>query len=105
MPKASALFAKLKRHLVKLGQKPVLDMLAMYYLAKDKTTPAWVVAIITGCLAYFVMPIDGIADFLPLGFTDDLALLAASYAKVKQYVTDEHRAKAKARYQQWFTKA
>lgn len=102
MPKAKALFIKIKNNLLTLGKAQVLEILALYYLAKDKAAPKWVVAIISACLAYFIMPIDGIADFLPLGFTDDLALLAASYQKVKQYVSDEHRAKALAQYQQWF---
>ena len=36
MPNASALFTKIKHNLHTLGQRPVLEMLSMYYLAKDK---------------------------------------------------------------------
>lgn len=99
------LFTKLKRNLHKLGEKPVLEMLAMYYLAKDKSTPLWVFALISGCFAYFILPIDGVADFLPLGFADDLALLAATYKKVKTFITEEHKEKARNRYQKWFKKS
>lgn len=98
------LFAKIKRNLHKLGKKPVLEMLSLYYLAKDKSTPLWVLAMISGCFAYFILPVDGIADFLPLGFADDLAVLTATYKKVQTFITDKHRLQAQTRYQKWFAK-
>lgn len=105
MPKATALFSKIKDNLHNLGQKPVLEMLEMYYLAKDKATPVWIITLVAGALAYFILPFDAVADFLPFGFVDDLAILAAAYKKTTQYITEEQRAKALARYQQWFNKA
>jgi uncharacterized membrane protein YkvA (DUF1232 family) len=48
------------------------------------------------------MPFDVIPDFLiGLGYTDDLAVLLAAYTACKTYITDDHRAKARA----WLLKA
>jgi uncharacterized membrane protein YkvA (DUF1232 family) len=50
--------------------------------------------VLIGALAYFVVPFDGIADFLPLlGFTDDAAVIAAAIAQVAGSISEEHRAK------------
>ena len=55
------------------------ELLTAYYCASDRKTPTPVKATLVGALAYFVLPIDAIPDFLPvLGFTDDAAFLAAA---------------------------
>ncbi len=73
------------------------DVLASYFCVLDPTTPRRVKVILLGALAYFVLPTDGIADFLPLlGFTDDAAVLAAAIANVASAIRDEHREKAQA---------
>ncbi len=52
--------------------------------------------LILGGLAYFVLPFDGIPDFLPLmGFTDDAAVIAAVIAAVRLHMRDEHRERAR----------
>lgn len=72
------------------------DLVAAYYCALDPTTPNRVKWVLIGALAYFVMPLDGIADFLPLlGFTDDAAVIAAAIAQVAGSINEEHRAKAR----------
>jgi uncharacterized membrane protein YkvA (DUF1232 family) len=73
------------------------DVLAAYFCVLDPTTPRRVKVILLGALAYFVLPTDGIADFLPLlGFTDDAAVLAAAIANVASAIRAEHREKAQA---------
>jgi uncharacterized membrane protein YkvA (DUF1232 family) len=73
------------------------DLLAAYHCATDPKTPARVKLILLGAIAYFVTPLDGVADFLPLvGFTDDAAVLAAAVAAVAGSITPEHRARARA---------
>ncbi|HYF53728.1 MAG TPA: YkvA family protein [Salinarimonas sp.] len=73
------------------------DLLAAYFCVLDGGTPRRVKLILLGALAYFVLPTDGIADFLPLiGFTDDAAVLAAAIANVASSITAEHREKARA---------
>ena len=72
------------------------DLLAAYYCAFDRDTPAHVKAALIGALAYFVLPFDGIPDFLPLiGFTDDAAVLAGAIRLVSGHITPTHRAVAR----------
>ena len=48
-------------------------------------------------LAYFVLPLDAVADFLPLlGFADDAAVLAAAISEVAGSINERHREKARA---------
>jgi uncharacterized membrane protein YkvA (DUF1232 family) len=71
------------------------DMLAGYYCAFDRATPASVRMTLMAALAYFILPTDAIPDFLPLlGFADDAGVLAAALGAVAANITDEHRAAA-----------
>ena len=77
------------------------DLVAAYFCTLDPNTPSRVKVILLGAIAYFVLPFDGIADFLPLlGFTDDAAIIAAAIAQVAGSITDEHRNKARAALQE-----
>ncbi|HOV05512.1 MAG TPA: YkvA family protein [Hyphomicrobiales bacterium] len=68
------------------------EVIAAYYCALDPETPFRVRATLIGALAYFVMPIDAIPDFiLAVGFTDDAALLASVIAMVRAHIRPEHR--------------
>ena len=90
----SDFWAKLKR----VGrQLPFAeDLLAAYYCTLDPTTPKRVRLILLGALAYFVMPLDAVADILPLlGFADDAAVLAAAIAQVAGAINETHRARAR----------
>lgn len=72
--------------------------LAMYFATLDRNTPIWVKGMVAGALAYFVMPIDAIADVLPLlGFSDDAGVMFATYQAVSRHVTDDHELQA----QEW----
>ncbi len=74
------------------------DLLAAYYCAFDRATPLQVKAALFGALAYFVLPFDGIPDFLPvLGYTDDAAVLAAAIKLVASHILPEHRNAAQAK--------
>jgi uncharacterized membrane protein YkvA (DUF1232 family) len=59
------------------GSIPFMDeLVAAYYCALDRETPTRVRATLLGALGYFVLPLDGIPDFiLGLGFTDDAAVI------------------------------
>jgi uncharacterized membrane protein YkvA (DUF1232 family) len=76
---------------------PFIDeLLAAYYCTLDPKTPLQAKAVLMGALAYFVLPIDVIPDFIAgFGFTDDAAVLYAAIRSVAKYVTDDHRARAK----------
>jgi uncharacterized membrane protein YkvA (DUF1232 family) len=73
------------------------DLLAAYFCAMDRATPAYVRAVLLGALAYFILPLDVVPDVVALvGFTDDAAVLAAAIAAVRNHFRPEHRARARA---------
>jgi uncharacterized membrane protein YkvA (DUF1232 family) len=72
------------------------DAVAIYYCALDRATPIHVRGAIMAALAYFILPVDTLPDFMPvLGFTDDAAVLAATLKLVAVHVRDEHRRAAR----------
>lgn len=78
------------------GSIPFMDeLVAAYYCALDGQTPTRVRGTLLGALAYFVLPLDGIPDFIfGLGFTDDAAVIMGVLALMRAHITDEHRAAA-----------
>jgi uncharacterized membrane protein YkvA (DUF1232 family) len=91
---------------VKAGFWPVLrkafghvpfarDVVASFYCATDPTTPKRARAVLLGALAYFILPFDAIPDFLAVvGFSDDIAVLAAAIAAVRSSLKPEHYERA-----------
>ena len=75
------------------GNTPFLaDLLAAYYCVMDQQTPTRVRAILLAALAYFILPLDTIPDFLAFfGFTDDIAVLTAAIAAVSGSITETHK--------------
>jgi uncharacterized membrane protein YkvA (DUF1232 family) len=52
--------------------------------------------ILLASLAYFVLPLDTIPDFLiGFGFTDDIAVLLAAFNAVRGNITPAHREAAR----------
>ena len=98
-PDRRRFWAKLKHT---LGRIPFAeDLVAAYYCALDRDTPAYVRAVLLGAVAYFVLPADMIPDILPgLGFTDDASVLAAAIAAVGGNLQPRHRAQARAALEQ-----
>lgn len=74
----------------------VIDAIAMYYAMIDDTTPMYAKCIIAGALAYFILPLDAIPDFIvPAGYADDAAAIATAFGLVRVFVTDAHYAQAR----------
>lgn len=72
------------------------DVVAAYYCAFDLNTPHRVRGILLAALAYFVLPLDGLPDFLAfVGFSDDVAVLAAVLAAIRAHITPAHYAAAR----------
>lgn len=72
------------------------DLVAAYYCALDPKTPMRVRGVLLAALLYFVVPTDIVPDFLAIiGFTDDVAVLAAAIAAIRGHITDAHYAAAK----------
>lgn len=80
-----------------LGRVPFLEeACAAYYCALDPKTPRHVKAVLIGALAYFIMPVDLVPDFLAvLGYTDDAAVFWAAWRTVAAHVDDGHRDRAR----------
>ena len=76
---------------------PFMDeVVAGYYCAMDPQTPPRVRGVLLAALAYFILPLDAIPDFLlSFGIGDDIAVLTAAFAAVRGSITDAHRAAAR----------
>jgi len=73
------------------------DLAAAYFCAVDPRTPTRAKAILFAALAYFVLPVDAIPDFVAgLGFTDDAAVLAMAISLISGNIKDAHYVKARA---------
>ncbi len=79
-------------------QVPFMDeVIAGYFCALDPHTPMKVRGVLLAALAYFVLPLDSIPDFLfGFGFTDDVAVLTAALAAIRSHITPAHRDAARA---------
>lgn len=79
------------------GKIPFSDeAVAAYYCATDPATPTRVKVILMAALAYFVMPLDTLPDFIALlGFTDDAAVFWTAWRSVSGHITDMHRTSAR----------
>lgn len=72
------------------------DVVAAYYCALDPSTPRKVRLTLLAALAYFVMPIDAVPDFLiGIGFGDDATVLLGALNMLRVHIRDVHRDAAK----------
>src|SRR5262245_15700574 len=72
------------------------DAVAAYYCAFDRATPLKVKGVLLGALAYFILPLDAVPDFLlGLGFTDDMAVLLTAFSMIRAHLKPEHYDKAR----------
>lgn len=72
------------------------DVVAAYYCALDPETPASVRATLLAALAYFVVPLDIIPDFIVgIGFTDDITVLVTAIGLVQRHIGERHRIAAR----------
>ena len=74
-----------------LLQKGIL----LYVVLLDGDTPKWVKAIATAALAYLINPVDAIPDAIPVvGYSDDLAVIIAALASIKENIKAHHHEQA-----------
>jgi len=94
---------KLKKSGGDIGKELLEKALWLYYVAQDPTVPVSVKALLYAALGYLVSPLDAIPDTIPvIGYSDDLAVLAAAVASVMMYITPEIKCKAQERLAIWF---
>ena len=86
---------KVKSSSRKAGRSVLEKALTLFYSAKDKDTPKWAKSIMLGALAYFILPVDAIPDFIPVvGFSDDFFAIMTALGVVAVHVKQEHKDKA-----------
>ncbi|MEW5684094.1 MAG: YkvA family protein [Pseudomonadota bacterium] len=66
--------------------------LSVWYCAKDDDTPLAAKGMMLAALAYFVLPVDAVPDFIAgLGYTDDAAVFTALMAIVGKNLKPRHK--------------
>jgi len=99
----NGLMSKIKETAKKAGLKAIYMALLLYYALESPTCTALDKAIIYGALGYFISPLDLVPDILPLvGLSDDIAVLAWAYSRIRHNVSDMTREKAKTKLKIWF---
>lgn len=94
---------KLKGYAAKAGVSLVYKALQLYYVAQSPNCPKRVKMGIYSALGYFILPVDAIPDFIPItGYTDDLAAIAMALLLAQVYITDDIRARARAKVVDFF---
>lgn len=97
--------SKIAKLAMRAGNQIVEKALLLYYAAINKNTPSWARKVIYGALAYLVLPLDAVPDFVPLfGYTDDLGVITAALATVAMYITPEIKQQARDTKDKWFNK-
>ena len=96
-------WAKVWKHAKKAG-RPVMEKALLLYYALP-AAPIWAKSVIVSALGYFIWPLDVIPDFTPpapVGYSDDLLVMAMALAAVAMHFTPEVKAKAEAKLREWF---
>lgn len=71
------------------------ELVAAYYCAFDPATPLKAKGILLAALAYFILPVDVVPDFIAgLGFTDDMAVIFTAIRVISSHMRPEHRQRA-----------
>ena len=87
----------------KAGKSLIKKVLLLFYVLKDDDTPPWAKTVIYGALGYFILPLDGIPDFIPyIGFSDDLTAIVTALTLVSSHIKKEHKQKADEKLNNWF---
>ena len=97
------LWVKISRYGKTAGVSVIEKVLWLYYAAKRPETPAWAKAVIYTAIAYFILPIDAIPDFIPLtGYSDDFVTLSAAVTTIAIYIDDAVKTKTSETLKTWF---
>lgn len=101
--KLDSILRKISGNTKRMGKHLIRQVLLLYYAYP--LAPKKIQAIIASSIAYFILPLDAVPDPIPfLGFLDDATVLAAAFAVVRVYVTDEVKAKAEKALSKLFGK-
>lgn len=99
----SGFVEKIARIAKRAGAKLIYAALILYYTLESDDVPVKDKAIIVAALGYLISPIDVIPDAIPIaGLSDDLSVLLYVLHKIWGNVSEEIKAKARRKLQDWF---
>lgn len=99
------LWQKISGHARTAGREVVNYSLQLHYAAQRPGTPVWAKRTAYGAIAYFILPLDAVPDFIVgAGYTDDLGALALAVTTLATYIDDDVRAQARTQLERWFGK-
>lgn len=80
-----------------IGKVPFTrNAVAAFYAARDPATPTGVKAAVMAALAYFIVPVDMVPDFIAaLGYTDDATVFYGAWRLLAPYLKPHHETKAR----------
>ena len=94
---------KISRIAKRAGVKLVYAALILYYTLESDQVSLKDKATIIGALGYLVSPLDVVPDAIPIaGLSDDLAVLIYVLNRIWGDVSEDVKAKAKAKLATWF---
>ena len=94
---------KIKDVAKKIGLKTTSYALILYYVLQKKEVPIADKMLITGCLGYFVLPLDLVPDFIPvIGYGDDVTGMLFAIKRCMSYVDDEIKKNVSNKLISWF---
>lgn len=100
-----AFWKKLSKLPARASSRLIHQALILYCVLTDKSTPAWVRALIVATLLYLINPFDAVPDALPgIGLADDAAAIALLLQRLASFVTPSIEARA-SRLVPWGDKA
>lgn len=95
-------FTLLMTHCKRIGRDGVRSALILWFAFQSEATPLWVKSIILTAFVYLVTPVDAIPDWLPGGFTDDMAVVLAAALQIAASIDPQCEAKADDHVRRWF---
>lgn len=98
----SDLMSKITDVAKKAGCTTVYYALLLFYALTDGEVPLSKKLIVAAALGYFITPLDFIPDFLPLGLTDDGAILLYALNQIRPYIHEGTEQKARTKLHEWF---
>ena len=94
---------KIKRTGLDLGFKGLHAATTLFIALKSPNMPNAQKLIIVGALGYLILPIDIVADFLPvIGLADDVLVIVKAVMSVYQHVDDDMEQQAHELLKSWF---
>ncbi len=97
-------WATVKRSAKAIGESTLTTAFTLYNTFNDDKTPIWAKTVVGGAIAYLILPLDAIPDYLPvIGFVDDAGALAAASATVAAHITPTHKREGKRQMEEFFS--